>query len=84
MTPYDDTNVFAKILRGEIPCDKVFENESALAFRDLRSASSDSHLNYSQGAVSFGTRFFQHCNGGGAFGFCPCRCRSRGRRGSRR
>ncbi len=35
MTPYDDTNVFAKILRGEIPCDKVFENESALAFRDL-------------------------------------------------
>ena len=32
---YDDNNVFAKILRGEIPCKKVFENESALAFHDI-------------------------------------------------
>jgi len=35
MTTYDDDNVFAKILRGEIPCDKVYENEYALAFRDI-------------------------------------------------
>ena len=33
---YDDTNIFARILRGEIPCDKVAENEHALAFRDIR------------------------------------------------
>ena len=33
--PYDDTNVFAKILRGEIPCNKVFENDFALAFHDI-------------------------------------------------
>ena len=33
---YDTENIFAKILRGEIPCDKVFENEHALAFRDIR------------------------------------------------
>lgn len=33
--PYDDQNVFAKILRGEIPCRKVHENEHALAFHDL-------------------------------------------------
>ena len=33
--PYDDENVFAKILRGEIPCRKVFENEWALAFHDI-------------------------------------------------
>ena len=33
--PYDDQNVFAKILRGEIPCRKVFENNHALAFHDL-------------------------------------------------
>jgi diadenosine tetraphosphate (Ap4A) HIT family hydrolase len=33
--PYDDQNVFAKILRGEIPCHKVFENEWALAFHDI-------------------------------------------------
>jgi histidine triad (HIT) family protein len=33
--PYDDTNVFAKILRGELPCFKVFEDDHALAFLDL-------------------------------------------------
>jgi histidine triad (HIT) family protein len=33
---YDDSNVFARILRGEIPCDKVHETEHALAFRDIR------------------------------------------------
>jgi len=33
--PYDDQNVFAKILRGEIPCRKVYEDQHALAFDDL-------------------------------------------------
>ena len=33
--PYDDQNIFAKILRGEIPCNKVFEDEHALAFHDI-------------------------------------------------
>ena len=32
---YDDQNVFAKILRGEIPCRKVYEDEFALAFHDI-------------------------------------------------
>ena len=32
---YDRENIFAKILRGEIPCDKVYEDEHALAFRDI-------------------------------------------------
>lgn len=32
---YDDQNVFAKILRGEIPCTKVGENDHALAFEDI-------------------------------------------------
>jgi diadenosine tetraphosphate (Ap4A) HIT family hydrolase len=32
---YDPDNIFAKILRGEIPCDKVFENDHAIAFNDL-------------------------------------------------
>ena len=32
---YDTSNVFAKILRGEIPCDKIYEDEHALAFRDI-------------------------------------------------
>ena len=32
---YDEENIFAKILRGEISCDKVYEDEYALAFRDI-------------------------------------------------
>jgi histidine triad (HIT) family protein len=32
---YDDTNVFAKILRRELPCHKVFEDEACLAFMDI-------------------------------------------------
>lgn len=33
--PYDDDNVFAKILRGEIPSKKVYEDEHAYAFHDI-------------------------------------------------
>ncbi|MBR0553622.1 histidine triad nucleotide-binding protein [Stakelama marina] len=33
--PYDDDNIFAKILRGEIPSKKVYEDEHALAFHDI-------------------------------------------------
>jgi histidine triad (HIT) family protein len=33
--PYDDQNIFAKILRGEIPSNKVYEDEHALAFHDI-------------------------------------------------
>ena len=32
---YDPNNIFAKILRGEIPCRKVYEDEFALAFHDI-------------------------------------------------
>lgn len=36
MSPaYDNDNVFAKILRGEIPCYKVYEDDVALAFMDI-------------------------------------------------
>ena len=35
MSEYDKENLFAKILRKEIPCDKVYENEYALAFNDI-------------------------------------------------
>lgn len=33
---YDDGNIFARILRGEIPCQKLYEDEFALAFPDIR------------------------------------------------
>jgi len=33
---YDDQNIFAKILRGEIPCNKLLETEHTLAFHDIQ------------------------------------------------
>ena len=33
--PYDEHNIFARILRGEVPCDRVYEDEAVLAFRDI-------------------------------------------------
>src|SRR4051794_9608123 len=33
--PYDDSNIFARILRGEIPSSKVYEDDHALAFHDI-------------------------------------------------
>jgi histidine triad (HIT) family protein len=35
MASYDDNNIFAKILRGEIPCHKIYEDEHTLAFMDV-------------------------------------------------
>ncbi len=32
---YDSRNIFAKILKGEIPCEKVFEDEHSLFFNDI-------------------------------------------------
>lgn len=32
---YDDQNIFAKILRAEIPCDKIYEDDHCLAFNDI-------------------------------------------------
>jgi histidine triad (HIT) family protein len=35
MPPYDPNNIFAKILRGELPCYKVYEDDKAFAFLDI-------------------------------------------------
>ena len=32
---YDDQNIFAKILRGEIPCNKIYEDDYVLSFHDI-------------------------------------------------
>ena len=36
--PYENSNIFARILRGELPCKKVYEDEHALAFHDINPA----------------------------------------------
>jgi histidine triad (HIT) family protein len=41
--PYDDNNIFAKILRGEIPSTKIYENEFAYAFPDIN-AQAPTHI----------------------------------------
>jgi len=35
LPPYDETNIFARILRGEIPAKRVYEDDYALAFHDI-------------------------------------------------
>ena len=35
MPAYDPNNIFAKILRGELPCYKIYEDDKALAFLDI-------------------------------------------------
>ena len=35
MAAYDPNNIFAKILKGEIPCHKIYEDEDTLAFLDI-------------------------------------------------
>jgi len=35
---YDQSNIFAKILRGEIPCEEVYQDDSVLAFKDIAPA----------------------------------------------
>ena len=32
---YDDSNIFAKILRKEIPCNKIYEDDFVLSFHDI-------------------------------------------------
>ncbi len=32
---YDDNNIFAKILRGDIPCNKIYEDDFVFSFHDI-------------------------------------------------
>ena len=41
---YDKNNIFAKILRGEIPCKKIFENDYVLSFHDINPQKKFMHL----------------------------------------
>ena len=43
MPAYDDTNVFAKILRGELPCHQVYEDDNTIAIMDIMPRA-DGHL----------------------------------------
>lgn len=36
MTPMDNPTIFGKIIRGELPSDKVYEDQEFIAFKDIR------------------------------------------------
>ena len=47
---YDEGNIFARILRGELPCKKVYEDDHALAFHDIAPQAPDHILVIPKGA----------------------------------
>ena len=55
--PYDPDNIFAKILRGELPCHKVYEDSDAIAFMDVMPQGTGHTLVVPANAVSQPTVF---------------------------
>ena len=62
--PYDPQNIFAKILRGEIPCQKVYEDENVLAFHDIHPQAKIHILVIPKGAYVDMTDFSQNASEG--------------------
>ena len=67
--PYDETNIFARILRGELPCDKVYEDEHALAFHDINRAAPVHILVIPKGAFVSWADFSERAPAGEIAGF---------------
>lgn len=59
MPVYDQNNIFAKILRGEIPCTRVYEDDFALAFNDINAQAPIHVLVIPKGAYISMTDFSQ-------------------------
>ena len=66
---YDSENIFAKILRGEIPCDKVYEDEHAFAFRDINPQTPTHVLVVPRGPYVSSDDFFEKAPDGEVAGF---------------
>ena len=66
---YDPNNIFAKLLRGEIPCKKVYENDHALAFHDIRPQAKVHILVIPKGAYVGMTDFAAKASGAEIEGF---------------
>ena len=59
---YDENNIFAKILRGEIPCDKVYEDDHVLAFNDINPQTPSHILVIPKGAYASYDDFSEHAS----------------------
>ncbi len=66
---YDDQNIFAKILRGEIPNDTVYESDYALAFNDINPQAPVHVLVIPKGPYVSLDHFAQHASAGEQVGF---------------
>ncbi len=62
---YDRNNIFARILRGEIPCNKVYEDAHVLAFHDITPAEPDACAGDPQGRIRLVRRFLTEGLAGG-------------------
>jgi len=60
---YDPDNIFAKILRGEIPCSKVYEDEHVLAFNDINPQTATHVLVIPKGAYASFDDFSRDASG---------------------
>ena len=67
--PYDDQNIFAKILRGEIPARKVYEDDWALAFHDINPQAPTHILVIPKGAYVSWDDFSNHASEAEIAGF---------------
>lgn len=67
--PYDPQNIFAKILRGEIPCKQVYEDEWALAFHDINPQAPEHVLVIPKGAYVSWDDFGAHASEAEIAGF---------------
>ena len=66
---YDPNNAFAKILRGELPCKKVYETEHALAFHDINPKAPTHILVIPKGAYAAHDDFTQRASDAEIAGF---------------
>lgn len=67
--PYDSSNIFARILRGEIPAKKIYEDNYALAFHDLYPKAPVHVLVIPKGAYMDVLDFSLHAGAAAAAGF---------------
>jgi histidine triad (HIT) family protein len=67
--PYDDANIFAKILRGEIPARTVYEDSFALAFHDIHPQAPTHVLVIPKGRYVSWDDFSAHATDGEIAGF---------------
>ena len=69
MTSYDDQNIFAKILRSEIPFEKIYEDEYVLSFKDVNPQAPTHILIIPKGAYKDINDFSENASNGEIIGF---------------